>query len=152
MMRTALQKCLTNAGIYATIIVIFTYNLISERNVGCICTKEEQHYWKCWLFLFLPFATFFVLILWVDRICQRSCMYARRECSKCHFCCIAVHQLVRAAAVSLLWIVCVLYDGDWFVCCWVDQSGQELACKDKNNLTADEERTTAELKDKSRVS
>ncbi|XP_028439405.1 uncharacterized protein LOC114559128 isoform X2 [Perca flavescens] len=54
---------------------------------------------------------------------------------------------------SLLWVTSVYIDGDWYVCCWNDDSGQQkqLACKDKNNITAEEQAIIAELKNHSMV-
>ncbi|GLD73560.1 uncharacterized protein AKAME5_002488500 [Lates japonicus] len=52
-----------------------------------------------------------------------------------------------------LWVLFVLIDGDWYVCCYNDQSGKypQLACTDKNNITAEEKQTIARLKNKSWV-
>ncbi|CAK6980120.1 uncharacterized protein LOC122981723 isoform X2, partial [Scomber scombrus] len=55
--------------------------------------------------------------------------------------------------VGLLWIVSVLIDGEWWVCCMNDQSEQQLqlACKDKRDIKPEEEAIIAELKNDSRM-
>ncbi|GLD73559.1 uncharacterized protein AKAME5_002488400, partial [Lates japonicus] len=60
--------------------------------------------------------------------------------------------MIKAAFIGSLWIIAVLIDGDWFVCCYNDQSGKypQLACTDKNNITAEEQETIAKLKNKSK--
>ncbi|XP_067382044.1 uncharacterized protein [Channa argus] len=57
-------------GVWATIIVIFTYNVLLERDMACTCKpKEQQH--ECNLYIVLPTLTVFFLMLLMDKKFQR---------------------------------------------------------------------------------
>ncbi|KAL3975062.1 hypothetical protein ACER0C_023688 [Sarotherodon galilaeus] len=66
-------------------------------------------------------------------------------------------RILKAGCVGLLWVVSVLMDGDWYVCCRQDECNKrtinltaKLACKDKQNITAEENITIIEMKNCSR--
>ncbi|XP_018526656.1 uncharacterized protein LOC108879745 [Lates calcarifer] len=151
----------TNFSICATVILIFTYNVLLERDMECTCEKQTL---DCGLYMGLPCFIILVLILWMDKTFQRTCRYSCtsqsqnqdwRQCCKgccsCTFCCVIVHHIIKAVFVGALWVVFVFLDGDWFVCCGNYGSDQQLACKDKKNLTAEERVIIAELKNSSKV-
>lgn len=121
------------------------------------CTFKEQTS-ECNVYMVLPVFGIFFFVLWMDRTFQRNCKYC---CTRCpHECrcspslCSIIHDILKASSVSLLWAISLFIDGDWYVCCLSDHSGNQtqLACKDKNNLTAEEQTSKAELKNKSMVS
>lgn len=213
-------------GTYATVIGIFIYNVLSERDVACTC-KDQTH--ECWIYIILPVVVIMFLLLWVEKPFQRvfryyctfqfqcmsltewwnfcidkvkKCYNKVKKCydkvKKCYdkvekydckylkelvlslpsvlsgftkrvwthvkFCvkqlcskkplCIIVHYILKNALLSLLWILVVLIDGDWYVCCMNDGSEKQaqLACKDNKNITAEEEVIIDELKNRSKVS
>ncbi|XP_078100304.1 uncharacterized protein LOC144513186 [Sander vitreus] len=98
--------------------------------------------WLC------PFGIICVLQLWMDKtfinICEPACYSS---------CCYVGYHMIKAVFVGLLWITSVLIDADWYVCCEINQSEQQkqLACKEKNNLTAEERTSITELKNDSRL-
>ncbi|KAM9751170.1 uncharacterized protein ACNS7B_008083 [Menidia menidia] len=59
-------------------------------------------------------------------------------------------SIFKAGLVGGLWVVSVLIDGDWYICCQNNFSDQQkhLACK-KNNITAQEKVEISKLKNKS---
>lgn len=163
-------------SIYTTVIVIFTYNVLLEKDVPCTC-KPQQY--QCNLYMWLPFGLIFFLILWMDkkflRIWKYNCTCICRPCSRstlcgwckqqlcdsvlCGWCCnpffwVLLRHILKAGLVGLLWVASVLIDGDWYVCCQNDQSEQQaqLACKRKDIITAEEQTIIAELKNSSKVS
>ncbi|XP_045911255.1 uncharacterized protein LOC123974517 [Micropterus dolomieu] len=79
--------------------------------------------------------------------CCTCCInYTKRLCKVF---CIFLHHIMKAVFIGLLWVASVLIDGDWYVCCWNDQSKQQkqLACKAETDMTAMERKIIAELKD-----
>ncbi|XP_035512906.1 uncharacterized protein LOC118324591 [Morone saxatilis] len=129
---------------YIAIIVIFIHNVVLDRDLECSCRQQALN---CSVYMALPCLIIFVLQLWMDKTIQRTCGY------RCTFFCVFLCNIFKAAFIGLLWVVSVLIDGDWFVCCWNDHSDKQaqLACKNKNkiNLTLDEHSIIAELKNKS---
>ncbi|XP_045912792.1 uncharacterized protein LOC123975383 isoform X1 [Micropterus dolomieu] len=93
----------------------------------------------------LPFFIVFVLQLWTDRTFQRTWTYT------CKFFWVLLYHIIKAAFIGLLWVVSVLIDGHWYVCCQNDQSNEQkyLACKAKNEITAVEQQIITELKNES---
>lgn len=143
--------------------VFFVYTAVLDRDLECSCKNQSRH---CNLYMVLPFLISFVLNLWVDKTIQRigrltsaicSCP-CRKKCierckSNCRFILILLYESLKAAFIGLLWFTCVFLDGDWYLCCWNDGSEQQaqLACKDKNNITAEEKANISELKSRSKI-
>lgn len=151
-------------SIYAAVIVIFTYNVLLERDMACTCKPQTN---ECNLHMGLPFLVIFVLILWMDKKFRKTwkytctCPCGTSGCTDvCERCCCSTFLLVlarhmlKAALVGLLWVASVLIDGHWYVCCKNDHSEQQaqLACKDKQHITAEEQQIIAELRNLSKVS
>ncbi|CAK6980119.1 uncharacterized protein LOC113744745 [Scomber scombrus] len=139
----------------ATVIIIFTYTILMDRDMPCTCKPQDD---DCNFYMGVPFLIVFVLILRVDRNFQRVWRYTctpsctdgeRSSCST--WCCnsflwISLRQIIKTALVALLWVVSVLIDGDWWVCCRNDRSVQQaqLACKDI--ISTQEKAIISELK------
>lgn len=152
-------------SIFTTIIVIFTYNFLLDRDFICTCKPQTE---DCNLHMSLPFFVIFILILWMDKKFQRTWKYVctcpcpcstsscMEECNKklyCgHFFLVLIHRMMKAALVGLLWVASVLINGHWYVCCRTDQSDQQIQFACKKNITADEQRIIAELENSSKVS
>lgn len=143
-------------SIYTTIIVIFTYNILLEKDVACTCKPQQT---ECDLYMGLPFCIIFVLVLWMDKKFLRiwkyicACGWCKKQCCNPFFWALLRH-ILKAGLVGLLWVASVYIDGDWYVCCQNDQSEQQaqLACKRKDIITAEERTIIAELKNSSKVS
>ncbi|KAK7884730.1 hypothetical protein WMY93_027853 [Mugilogobius chulae] len=62
-------------------------------------------------------------------------------------------QMLRALVISLAWVVCVLFNGSWWVCCRVEDKGNEakVPCKNLSELTSSEKSIIAQLKTQSRA-
>lgn len=157
-------------GICATIIVIFTYNILLDKHGNCTCKQQTT---ECNLYMCLPLLIIFVLILWMDKKFQRAwkhvctCRCQKKEseptsqlveptgqkCCRSIFLWVLIRHFIKAVLVGLLWVVSVLIDGDWFVCCKNNYPNQtQLACKDDKSIEAEERTIIAELKNKSKVS
>ncbi|XP_031167995.1 uncharacterized protein LOC116059181 [Sander lucioperca] len=140
---------LKQLGLFVAIIVIFFYNVVLDRDYECNC---EERCSDCIVYMALPSGIIFVLQLWMDKTFIYTCDISTCK-SCCKGCCYVVYHVIKAVFVSLLWVTSVLIDGDWYVCCEINQSEQQklLACKEKNNRTAEERTTIAELKNHSRL-
>lgn len=135
-------------SIFAVIVVSFTYNVLLERDVLCSC---KGYTLDCYWYMVLPFFIIFFLMIWIDK----TFLEAFRICSPC---CkgalwgLIFYHIFKAGFVGSLWVVSVLIDGDWYVCCTNNSTQPLLACKDAKNLTAEEKMEIAEMKNESRVS
>lgn len=138
------------ASVYATVIVIFSYHVLLDKDMACTC-KEQQT--DCSVYMALPVFSIFFLMLWMDKTFQTACKYTGGNRND-NFCCVLCYQTVKGAFLGLLWVISVLMDGDWYVCCHNDKSEQQslLACKDKANITIEEQGLIATLINESRVS
>ncbi|XP_045913058.1 stress response protein nst1-like [Micropterus dolomieu] len=145
---------------YLAIIVIFIHNVVLDKDLQCSC---EQQTLVCIFYMIMPFFILFVLQLWTDKKFKRAWKYTCPRTRKCtctctkqcckerlwRVFCIFLHHIIKAVFIGLLWVVSVLIDGDWYVCCWNDQSKQQkqLACKAETDMTAMDRKIIAELKD-----
>lgn len=115
-------------------------------NFNCSCRSQDQ---GCKLFLVLPSLIAFMFLLWTDASFQRSCRHLLLS-SGCSFWMSSCWYVIRAAFIALLWVVCVLITGDWYVCCMSSNITQaQLACKSAGMITEEEKKTIAELKNTS---
>ncbi|KAG7224360.1 hypothetical protein INR49_004702 [Caranx melampygus] len=140
---------------FCTYIAVIAIFLLLGRDFYCTCKPQ---YFDCSLYLVLPVFIVFVYVLWTDssfqRVCRHLCSSAFRGCAPpCSFWGSCCHHIIKAAFIGLLWVVCVLIDGDWYVCCMNDHSQQQaqLACKDLGSITAEDRVIIAELKNESRA-
>ncbi|XP_067449588.1 uncharacterized protein [Thunnus thynnus] len=165
-MKEVFSKFLTifkQLSTYLTIIVFFVYTAVLDRDLECTCKNQSR---DCNLYMVLPFLISFVLHLWVDKRFQgiwrftstTCCCASNKKCTeRCEsvnkFILILFYKILKAAFIGLLWVICVLLDGDWYLCCWNDGSEQQaqLACKNKKNITAEEKANIAELKSRSKI-
>ncbi|XP_065817880.1 uncharacterized protein [Labrus bergylta] len=174
-MKDILNKLASNhLSTYVSIILMFTYTILSNRDFACACKPQVLN---CNSYLFLPFSIVFLLTLWTNggflkvcrytlccsegcskkccskKCCSKKCC-SKKCCSKkcCCFLIFASLKVVEAVSVGLLWVVFVLVDGDWYVCCRNNGSDAQvvLACKAKENITKDERAMISELKNNSR--
>lgn len=147
-------------SIFVTIVGSFTYNILLERDIQCTCKDVGL---DCSTYMFMPFGIIFFLILWTDKTLQRTCKYTcvcefnnqeqqNQQCVRTQLCGVFWSQIFKAFCVGVLWVVSVLVDGDWYVCCESETEKSQLACKDKTNITAEENVMINSLKNTSRVS
>lgn len=143
---------------FCTYIAVIAIFLLLGRDFYCTCKPQ---YFDCNLYLVLPVFIVFVFVLWTDtsfqRVCRHLCSSVFGGCAPlrtCSFLGSCFHQIIKAAFIGLLWVVCILIDGDWYVCCMNDHSQQQaqLACKDLGSITDKDRVIIAELKNESRVS
>ncbi|XP_015260333.1 PREDICTED: uncharacterized protein LOC107104760 [Cyprinodon variegatus] len=128
---------------YFAVFVIFVYLGV---NFNCSCTPQG---WNCKLFLVLPLLITFVFLLWTDSSFQTTSRHLLLS-SDWSFLTFSCRYIIRAAFVALLWVVCVLINGEWYVCCMSNQTTQApLACKSAGMITEEEQKTIAELKNTS---
>ncbi|XP_032423480.1 uncharacterized protein LOC116723051 [Xiphophorus hellerii] len=157
MIKNFLTGSVSRLATSATIIVIFTHNVLFEREVSCTCRNQSR---GCGIYITLPVFTIMFLLLWLNKVFIGSC----RMCScftlfplkcdcKCRGKCVrvVVLQTVKVFLTALLWVVSVLLDGDWFACCQNGLSGQDVLIPCKTNRTLDEQILIDKLKNKSKV-
>lgn len=140
---------------YMAFIVIFIHNVVLDRDFECSCRNQMR---DCFSYIALPTLILFFLQLWMDNTFQRTGKYTCP--GKCNiFCCVILYHCIKALFISLLWVVYVFIDGDWYVCCLKATNSTEsstypdFACKDKNkDITLDERKLIAELRTSSLVS
>lgn len=138
------------AGVYTSVIVIFVFHVGLEKDLPCTC---EDQLAVCWLYMILPAFFIFLFVLWVDRKFQTALTNICCARYKSHFYPVFWIRILKAFCVGLLWAVAVLLDGDWFICCQNNEiDHQDLACKDKANITAEEQRLRNQLVGNSMVS
>lgn len=135
---------------YATIIVIFTQNVLFDREVVCTCQDQGGH---CNVYISMPIFIIFLLLLWNDKDVNGAwraccCMKKRKICKKI---CYLVVQIVKALVISLLWVVSVLFDGDWYACCQNHLPKEQAQIPCKTNRTIEEQAIVENLKNKSKV-
>lgn len=143
---------------YVAIVVMFTYNILLDRDFACTCKGQNL---ECCLHMVMPFFLIVVLILWTDRaflrVCRYTCSCAAGFWGKfptCTFCGSFFRIILKAVFVGLLWVAFVYLEGDWYVCCKNDhsESQRHLACINKANISYEQQIIINELKNKSRVS
>ncbi|XP_028438473.1 uncharacterized protein LOC114558607 [Perca flavescens] len=137
-----------NANAMVFSVLIFSYQAL-ENGFPCSCKPEPGY---CSLYMSAPCLIVTVLMLSTDVSFQRAWRYT---CSKGsgHFSGVLLRRLVKALCVGLLWVVSVLIDAEWFVCCRNPNPKTEadLQCKDKSDSTDPSVVTIADMKQNSRM-
>ncbi|XP_078100302.1 uncharacterized protein LOC144513185 [Sander vitreus] len=151
------NRCIHLAcGSFCTYIAVIAVFILFGSNFECTC---RQQVFDCNVYLALPVVIVFLLILWSDRSFQNVCRLLCRgvpggtHTHPCSFWGSFFYPFIKAAFIGLLWLVVVLIDGDWYICCQNNHSEQQrqLACKAVGRITEEERETIAELRNKSRV-
>nr|XP_029534561.1 uncharacterized protein LOC115140353 [Oncorhynchus nerka] len=105
------------ASFTVTFFVLFLYQVVLDEHLKCSCkdgVKPEVTYNQCIFYMLFPALILFLLTLWMEGEFQRvlriiricGCILWRRF--------LAI--LIKAVAIGSLWVVSVLFDGDWYVC------------------------------------
>ncbi|TDH11111.1 hypothetical protein EPR50_G00082100 [Perca flavescens] len=143
-------------GRFCTYVAVIAVFILFGSNFECACKPQV---FDCKVYQVLPVFIVFLLILWTDGSFQSV---GRLLCSgvsrgththTLSFWDSFFYHIIKAAFIGLLWVVVVLIDGDWYVCCQNDGSEQQrqLACRAVETITEEERVTIAELRNKSRV-
>lgn len=130
-------------GTYATVIGIFTYIVLLHRDMPCTCKDQTK---QCNEYMALPFVLVFFIMLFIDKTFRRTTKHGAT------FLCIVIKRTIKASLIGLLWVVAVFIDGDWYVCCKIDEVKKMLPCKTEENLTSEEVAEITDLKNTSQVS
>ncbi|XP_013998900.1 uncharacterized protein [Salmo salar] len=101
---------------YLTFFAVFLYHVVFDH-LKCSCedgVKPDLTYEQVIFYMVSPALIFFLLTLWMDGEFQRI---LRITC-RCRFIFLGrlLGILFKAASIGLLWVVSVLFDGDWYVC------------------------------------
>lgn len=170
-------------SIFVTIVGSFTYNLLLERDMACTCkqgTPDCGIYMAlptCIIFILILWTDKkFKTACKFTFACrcesskkdgdspspspaavasqEQEQRQEQTKCCRTELCGVLLTRILKAGCVGLLWVVSVLMDGDWYVCCNLEKSNNRtnLACKDKQNITAEENIIIIEMKNYSRVS
>ncbi|XP_029911287.1 uncharacterized protein LOC115361795 isoform X1 [Myripristis murdjan] len=137
---------ISKTTIIAIIVIVSSFAVLwfSPQHSDESCNSVKG---RCDVYMALPFFIIFFVTIWKDAACQRALTYTCRR-SRSKFCCVLLKNTVKAACIGLLWVICVLIDGKWFVCCKNDQSDEKIN-QDTDNHTYDEEEIINELKGQS---
>lgn len=143
---------------YLTLIVMFVHTVVLDRNMECTCKGQPRN---CWLYMLLPAFILFAMTLWADKTFEKTWKYTcqfkcgcqdLKECRCCRFFSVLLYRITKAVFVGLLWVLSVLIDGNWFVCCHYDASKNvNLPCKPSDTITKDERAIIADMKNLSGV-
>lgn len=145
------NKVSQKGNIYATVIVIFSYHFLFDKDFQQRC-KGQQSY--CLTYMILPVVFIPVLLLWMDSHFQRTWKFTLATCTRkccccrcnCHFRWVLCVHIAKALMVALLWPVAALLDVDWYVCCYCVLHQEEKGCL--HNVTEEKQN---ELKTESKV-
>ncbi len=151
---------LKHLGTFFAIIVIFLYDVVFNMSFNCSC-GEQVHY--CNSYMALPCCSLIFIQLWMDKTLLGALKFtfiskSGDECCKIQcrsrFFCVLLLHFIKALFVGVLWVVVVLIDGDWYVCCKIDPSDKrkKLPCRKTDNITLEEHKIIADLKNESSVS
>ncbi|XP_031167999.1 uncharacterized protein LOC116059182 isoform X2 [Sander lucioperca] len=143
-------------GSFCTYIAVIAVFILFGRDFECTCQPQVL---DCNVYLYLPAFIVYLLILWTDgsfrSVYRLLCRGVPRgtHTHTCSFWGSLFYHIFKAAFIGLLWVVVVLIDGDWYVCCQNDRSEQQrqLACKAVGRITEEERVTIAKLRNMSRV-
>ncbi|XP_029290845.1 uncharacterized protein LOC115010445 isoform X2 [Cottoperca gobio] len=130
-------------GTFVTLVVIFINNVVLNNDMVCNC---ENRWIGCDVYMAIPFIVVFVLELWTHKT-LRYIYYCMRSGVLIMF-----HDIIKAACIGSLWVVFVLLDGDWYVCCMTKDEATCKKCtlgKYKKNISVEDEHTIAALKNES---
>ena len=157
-----LQICFTNSG--RVISCRYIQQLSAQQNqtlhqrwsffqnASCLTGvwNREQTAVSTWL---CHFSSYLLYNSGQKRDFRFRCMCSTSS-HRCKLLCISFYHILRAAFIGLLWVVSVLIDGDWYVCCWNNGSEihAQLACNDKSDITPEERKIINEYKNYSLVS
>lgn len=100
----------------------------------CPCDPDyNKHICFCILYILLPAVLCFSFTMVIA--CLRVKASASKDGCSCSKCCTA---FLRALSMGLLWVIIVLFDGDWWVCLMThsdSEADEQIACKQGTNLT-----------------
>nr|XP_046204729.1 uncharacterized protein LOC124035308 [Oncorhynchus gorbuscha]XP_046207430.1 uncharacterized protein LOC124036650 [Oncorhynchus gorbuscha] len=106
-----------SGSFYMTFFALFLYHIMFDDHLKCSCEDgvktvvTPQH---CIYYMVFPAVILIFLTLWMDREFQRV---LRMTCRcRCDLCGRLLGLLIKAVSKGLLWVVCVLFDGDWYMC------------------------------------
>ncbi|KAK2898171.1 hypothetical protein Q8A73_014551 [Channa argus] len=146
-LKRALENIISDAsrkaGVYTTVILVFTYHIVFDKDFQCRCAGYQ---FDCWTYMILPVFLIVIFLLWLDNAFQRVWKFTLRKCS-CYFFYIILQCFLKALFVGLLWPVSVLIDGDWLICCCDTSSAHQAACTDYGLQS----RTIVDVKSKSKI-
>ncbi|XP_031172877.1 uncharacterized protein LOC116062358 [Sander lucioperca] len=115
------------------IIVIFTYNVLLQREYECRCERGLR---RCFTYAVIPTFILIFLQLWTENVLNCNC-------EKCW---IIGLRILKAVCVGSLWFISLLFKGDWVVCCFhanlycnttikLSEEGQKEIAKKKQDKT-----------------
>lgn len=134
------------------IAVVFIYNNVLDKGLSCACNTPNLLS-LCYAYLFLPFFILFILHLWMNKFFSRLRKNTRnylwnnrrRDCLG-----VSVHDTLKAGCIGALWVVSLLIDGDWYVCCTNNQTYPQSTCQSPTHPS--DQKVIEDLKNRSMVS
>ncbi|XP_052335520.1 uncharacterized protein LOC127911800 [Oncorhynchus keta] len=128
------------ASFTVTFFVLFLYQVVLDEHLKCSCkdgVKPEVTCNQCIIYMLFPALILFLLTLWMDGEFQRVLRIIR--ICRCNLWRRFFAMLFKAFAIGSLWVVSVLFDGDWYVC----YKRVKLPCR--NNTTPFQEELEKQL-------
>ncbi|XP_071208268.1 uncharacterized protein [Salvelinus alpinus] len=119
---------------YITFFVLFLYHVAFDH-LKCSCKHDVINEGMCITYMVIPALILLLLTLWMDGELQRVWRITCRCRGQCILCKRLVRIFMKAVTIALLWVVSVLFDGDWYVC----HHRTELQCKNITDATSDQE-------------
>ncbi|XP_028438298.1 uncharacterized protein LOC114558467 isoform X2 [Perca flavescens] len=124
---------------FVSIIVIFIYKVVIDRDYKCDCDGSGHH--SLW-YMVVPSIVLFVFQFWTIKCSYKgkACRCNRKGCDD-NLKYIS-YQFIKAVVVGLLWVISLLIDGEWAVCYY----HKDIACKDKATFNFTEQETFSNVK------
>ncbi|XP_041858903.1 uncharacterized protein LOC121651089 isoform X1 [Melanotaenia boesemani] len=139
--------------LFFTITACFAYHAMVDETLSGSSVHD------CNVHMVVPAVVLFFLKLWADQSFQRAFIFVFKGlCTRFLYLKMLSRVFLfgfsKALLVALLWVIAMLVDGDWYVCCNENHCEHEMQqiCKNQSNITSEEKLYITEMKTRSKVS
>lgn len=141
------------------IMMLLCYHLWFQIDFACSCTLD-RNYIHCYGYMVLPCLIISSIVVWNDkrigRIFRFCCFHssANRKRCKGKFYFEFFRYVLQAGTSGFLWCGSVLIDGDWYLCCGVDNTEEIItfSCMNESVISPASLEEKIHLKNHSMVS
>ncbi|KAL4604912.1 hypothetical protein GN956_G25460 [Arapaima gigas] len=168
------QKAKTTLMASALVAMCVLLNFILQAKHRCICRRFEDSEQILYLSLYLclPAVSLFLMVIAGDKACVRLCQVCwccspkekqdkksrlkeekQGGCSRycCFYCRKGCRTILKAGFALCVWVISVLFDGNWYVCLQTSRNSSQvhLPCKSQDNWTIAEKSTLSHYSNQS---
>ncbi|XP_041858905.1 uncharacterized protein LOC121651089 isoform X2 [Melanotaenia boesemani] len=138
--------------LFFTITACFAYHAMVDETLSGSSVHD------CNVHMVVPAVVLFFLKLWADQSFQRAFIFVFKGlCTRFLYLKMLSRVFLfgfsKALLVALLWVIAMLVDGDWYVCCNENHCEHEMQqiCKNQSNITSEEKLYITEMKTRSKT-